>query len=70
MSKIVAESAGFTEAVPSTQQTFEDVPPSGIFWLWIERLSGRGIVSGYPCGGPGEPCQPPQSRRISARTTM
>ncbi len=38
VSKIVAESAGFSDAVPSTQQTFEDVAPSSTFWLFIERL--------------------------------
>jgi hypothetical protein len=59
VSKIVSESAGFTDAIPSTQQTFEDVPPSGTFWLWIERLSSRGIIGGYACGGPFEPCVTP-----------
>ena len=59
MSKIVSESAGFADAVPSTQQTFEDVPPGGTFWLWVERLSSRGIIGGYPCGGPFEPCVAP-----------
>jgi hypothetical protein len=54
--KIVANAAGFVEAIASTQQTFADVPPAHPFWLWIERLAGRGIVGGYPCGGPGEPC--------------
>jgi hypothetical protein len=62
VSKIVSESAGFTDAVPSTQQTFEDVPPSGTFWLWVERLSSRGIIGGYPCGGPFEPCVSPTNR--------
>ena len=50
------------EPVPSTQQTFEDVPPASTFWLWIERLAGRGIIGGYPCGGPGEPCVAPANR--------
>jgi uncharacterized delta-60 repeat protein len=62
VSKIVSESAGFSDAIPSTQQTFEDVPPSGTFWLWIERLSVRGIIGGYPCGGPFEPCVTPGNR--------
>jgi hypothetical protein len=61
-SKIVAEAAGFGEPVPSTQQTFADVPPSGTFRLWVERLSARGIIQGYPCGGPFEPCDPPANR--------
>ena len=32
------------------------------FWLWIERLAGRGIIGGYPCGGPVEPCVAPANR--------
>ena len=35
--KIVANAAGFSETIPSTQQTFEDVPPGSTFWLWVER---------------------------------
>jgi hypothetical protein len=62
VSKIVSESAGFADAIPSTQQTFEDVPPSGTFWLWVERLSSRGIIGGYACGGPFEPCVTPNNR--------
>jgi hypothetical protein len=62
VSKIVAEAAGFSEPVPSTQQTFADVPNSSTFWRWIERLSGRGIIGGYPCGGPFEPCVGPTNR--------
>jgi hypothetical protein len=62
VSKIVSESAAFADPVPSTQQTFEDVPPSGTFWLWVERLSTRGIIQGYPCGGPFEPCVGPTNR--------
>ena len=56
--KIVANAAGFADAIPTTQQTFSDVPPSSPFWLWVERLASRGIISGYTCGGPGEPCDP------------
>nr|MDQ5866860.1 S-layer homology domain-containing protein [Chloroflexota bacterium] len=26
------------------------------FYEWIMRLTNRGVMSGYPCGGPGEPC--------------
>ncbi len=62
VSKIVSESAGFNDVVPSTQQTFEDVPPGSTFALWIERLSVRGIIGGYPCGGPFEPCVSPTNR--------
>jgi hypothetical protein len=30
--------------------------PGTTFYDFIWRLTDRGIVSGYPCGGPGEPC--------------
>ncbi len=62
VSKIVSESAGFADLVPSTQQTFADVAPGSTFHWWIERLSTRGIISGYPCGGPFEPCVAPLDR--------
>jgi hypothetical protein len=60
LSKIVANAAGFTE--PVIGQTFEDVPPDSPFYVFIERLSRRGHIGGYPCGGPGEPCMPPTNR--------
>jgi hypothetical protein len=56
ISKIVSESAGLSD--PQTGQRFEDVPPGSTFHLWIERLAAEGIMGGYPCGGPGEPCGP------------
>ncbi len=62
VSKIVSESAGFQDVIPSTQQTFEDVAPGSTFALWVERLSMRGIIGGYPCGGPFEPCVAPANR--------
>jgi hypothetical protein len=62
ISKIVANAAGFNEVIPSTQQTFEDVPSSDPFWVFIERMANRGIIGGYPCGGPGEPCVAPGNR--------
>jgi hypothetical protein len=56
ISKIVSNAAGFQE--PVSGQTYEDVTPSNSFYLFVERLTARGIVSGYPCGGPGELCGP------------
>jgi hypothetical protein len=58
LSKIIAGAANRAAPVPTTQQTFADVPASNPFWLWIERLAARGVISGYACGGPGEPCDP------------
>lgn len=60
LSKIVSNTAGFNET-PSSW-TFQDVPPGSTFYLFIERMAGRGIIGGYPCGGEGEPCVLPQHR--------
>ncbi len=60
--KIVSTSAAFADPIPSSQQTFEDVTPGSTFALWVERLAGRGILGGYPCGGAGEPCVAPANR--------
>jgi hypothetical protein len=54
LAKIVSNAAGFSEAVSG--QTFEDVPSSNTFYVWIERLTTRGYMTGYLCGAPGEPC--------------
>jgi hypothetical protein len=56
ISKIVSEAKGFSDVVPPAQQTFTDVSNTNPFWVWIERLAERGIMSGYPCGGSLEPC--------------
>ena len=35
---------------------FADVPATNPFYDYIRCLACRGIVGGYPCGSPGEPC--------------
>jgi glucose/arabinose dehydrogenase len=62
IAKIDAIAGDFTDPIPSTQQTFEDVPNTNPFWVYIERLAVPGVISGYTCGGAGEPCQPPGNR--------
>jgi hypothetical protein len=62
ISKIVANAAGLKEPVPGGQQTYEDVPAEHPFYLWVERLSSRGYMGGYPCGAMPEPCVPPWYR--------
>ncbi|MEA2574051.1 MAG: hypothetical protein QOH93_1349 [Chloroflexia bacterium] len=54
LSKIVSQSAGFHE--PVMAQTYADVAPGSPFYNYIGRLSSRNVISGYPCGGVGEPC--------------
>ncbi len=56
ITKIVSESKGYND--PVSGQTFEDVAPGSTFYMWVERLASRGIMSGYACGGAGEPCNP------------
>jgi hypothetical protein len=61
IAKIVSNAAQMTGS-PSGQ-TFEDVPADHTFYLWIERISEQGgIITGYPCGGEGEPCVTPDNR--------
>jgi amidase len=57
LSKIVANAAGFNET--ETTLRYEDVPVGSTFQVYIGRLTSRGYISGYACGGPGEPCVPP-----------
>jgi hypothetical protein len=59
--KIVASTAALP-APPTGAQTFEDVPPSNPFNYWIEQMASSGVIGGYACGGPGEPCVAPQNR--------
>jgi uncharacterized delta-60 repeat protein len=54
--KIVANAARYTDPIPSDQQSFTDVPSSSPFWVYIERVRRHGAISGYSCGGEGEPC--------------
>ncbi|HEX8221949.1 MAG TPA: S-layer homology domain-containing protein, partial [Chloroflexia bacterium] len=56
LAKIASNAAGFTDTIPPGTRTFEDVPNTDPFWVFIERLSKRNIVGGYPCGREGEPC--------------
>ncbi len=55
ISKLVSEASG-NSGNPGGQ-IYEDVQPGSPFYVWINRLSAAGVMGGYPCGGPGEPCQ-------------
>src|SRR5262249_25832846 len=59
MAKFVSNSAGYSDPIPSTRQTFTDVPPSSTFWLFIERAYLHGVINGYTTSPPcttGTPC--------------
>jgi parallel beta-helix repeat protein len=43
-------------------QTFEDVPPSNTFFTYVSCAANAGVIGGYPCGGPAEPCVEPENR--------
>ena len=45
---------------PSGQQ-FQDVPVGSTYYTYTYRLVSRSIMSGYPCGADGEPCNPPDN---------
>ncbi|HEX8222127.1 MAG TPA: S-layer homology domain-containing protein, partial [Chloroflexia bacterium] len=48
IAKIVANAAGFRDPVDG--QTYTDIPPTETFYLYIERLSKRGVIGGYQDG--------------------
>jgi hypothetical protein len=59
LTKFASNAAGFNEPIPPGTQTYTDVPPTQTFWVYIERLSSRGVISGYQCGvPPAGPCDP------------
>lgn len=48
-----------TATVTACPIQFKDVPSSGpgsTFYSFVRCLACRNIISGYPCGAPGEPC--------------
>ena len=53
--KIVALAAGWALLDPSSA-SFQDVPVGSTFFRYVETAYAHGIISGYDCGGPGEPC--------------
>jgi S-layer homology domain len=57
ISKMVSNAAGYNE--PPGSQLYQDVPVGSTFYDYINRLSMHGAITGYPCGGQGEPCVPP-----------
>jgi hypothetical protein len=54
ISKIVSNAAGFSDT--PTGQQFEDVPAGSTYYTYTYRQVSRSVMSGYACGGAGEPC--------------
>jgi hypothetical protein len=59
ISKIDSNAAGFSD--PPSGQQFEDVAVGSSFYTYTYRLVTRQVMSGYHCGGAGEPCIPPDN---------
>ncbi|HUS15921.1 MAG TPA: S-layer homology domain-containing protein, partial [Chloroflexia bacterium] len=57
LAKIVALAGDWAPGNPPVG-TFADVAPGSVFYGYIEAAVCRGIISGYTCGGPSEPCDP------------
>jgi hypothetical protein len=57
LSKVIALARGYALPNPATP-TFTDVPDTHPFHGFIEAMAAQHIVSGYDCGGVGEPCDP------------
>ena len=57
LSKIDVVAAGWDLQNPPTG-SFTDVLPNTAFYTFVETAACHGVISGYNCGGPGEPCDP------------
>src|SRR5207245_9064778 len=55
MCKIIVLGYGFPLYCPPTS-TFRDVQPTDPFYCYIETAAHLNLISGYNCGGPGQPC--------------
>ncbi len=54
IAKVVALAARLSGT--PTGQTFADVPSTDALYPYVELLAAQHMISGYSCGGPGEPC--------------
>jgi hypothetical protein len=52
---MVVLAAGWPLINPPTP-TFNDVPYGSTFYQFVETAAEEGVISGYDCGGSGEPC--------------
>jgi hypothetical protein len=54
-SKMIVLGMSWQVLNPGTN-TFADVPTDSPFYRYVETAASHSIIGGYPCGGPGEPC--------------
>ncbi|HMA36041.1 MAG TPA: PQQ-binding-like beta-propeller repeat protein [Chloroflexia bacterium] len=55
LAKIIVTGAAYSLVTPA-QGSFTDVLPGTAFYPFVETAFCHGLISGYNCGGPGEPC--------------
>lgn len=55
LTKMVSIGRSWALVAPATP-TFRDVPTSNAFYTFVETAYAKGVISGYGCGGTGEPC--------------
>ncbi|HUS15259.1 MAG TPA: S-layer homology domain-containing protein [Chloroflexia bacterium] len=68
LTKIVVGARRWTVLNPPDPR-FADVPGGSAFYVFVETAVGHGIISGYDCGGPGEPCDPQNRKYFRAYST-
>ena len=56
LAKVISLARGYPLPPPGSPPTFADVPPANPFYGYVEAAAAAGVISGYGCGGPGEPC--------------
>ncbi len=57
IAKMLSLSAKYLDTIASGTQTFHDVEPGSPFYVYVERISLHGVISGYSCDSiPSEPC--------------
>lgn len=60
MAKIVILAFAFPQDT-SGGPHFQDVPADSTYYDYVETAQHLGLVGGYACGGPGEPCVGPDN---------
>ena len=55
LAKIITAAAGWGQVTP-VGATFADVPAGNVFYPFVQTAVCHGVISGYTCGDPGQPC--------------
>ena len=64
LAKMVVNAAGWSPYMPA-QPTFNDVATNNPYYAYVESVNQQGVISGYDCGAPGEPCPGRYFRSLS-----